>query len=159
MRVWLRNGYTQAYAQIMQHTHTHKAVTGRVEAKKLLSLRRQSNYRQVLVLSTLDKFQFSLKKKKKKTLTKNLAVFHIKYDPKLARFLKTPLLFENQHFQASIRETCVTHSTAKEAPFHTSFCLHMCTTMYQSGPPGVLILGVQFWHLSLNLQKLMMNSY
>ena len=37
-------GYTQAYTQIMQHTRTHKAVTGRVEAKKLLSRRRQSNY-------------------------------------------------------------------------------------------------------------------
>ena len=45
MRVQLCNGYTQAYAQIMQHTHTHKAVTRRVEAKKLLSCRRQSNYR------------------------------------------------------------------------------------------------------------------
>ena len=45
MRVRLRNGYTQAYEQIMQHRHTHKAVTGRVEAKKLLSRRRQSNYR------------------------------------------------------------------------------------------------------------------
>ena len=44
MRVWLHNGYTQAYAQIMQHTHMHKAVTGCVEAKKLLSRRRQSNY-------------------------------------------------------------------------------------------------------------------
>ena len=44
MRVRLRNGYTQAYAQIMQHTHTHKTVTGCVEAKKLLSHRRQSNY-------------------------------------------------------------------------------------------------------------------
>ena len=44
MCVWLRNGYTHAYTQIMQHTHTHKAVTGRVEAKKLLSRRRQSNY-------------------------------------------------------------------------------------------------------------------
>ena len=31
MRMRLRNGYTQAYAQIMQHIHTHKAVTGRVE--------------------------------------------------------------------------------------------------------------------------------
>ena len=28
----------------MQHTHTHKAVTGRVEAKKLLSRQRKSNY-------------------------------------------------------------------------------------------------------------------
>ena len=28
----------------MQQTHTHKAVTGRVEAKKLLSHRRQSEY-------------------------------------------------------------------------------------------------------------------
>ena len=44
MSVRLRIGYTQAYVQIMQHTHTHKAVTGRVEAKKLLSRRRQSNY-------------------------------------------------------------------------------------------------------------------
>ena len=46
MRVRLRNGYTRAYAQIMQHTYTHKAVTGRVEVKKLLSRRRQSNYRE-----------------------------------------------------------------------------------------------------------------
>ena len=38
-------GYTWAYAQIIQHKHTHKAVTGRVEAKKLLSRRRQSNTR------------------------------------------------------------------------------------------------------------------
>ena len=45
MRVLVRNGYTQAYAQNLQHTHTHKAVTGRVEAKKLLSRWRQSNYR------------------------------------------------------------------------------------------------------------------
>ena len=44
MHVRLHNGYTQAYVQIMQHTHMHKAVTGRVEAKKLLSRRRQSNY-------------------------------------------------------------------------------------------------------------------
>ena len=44
MRERLRNGYTQAHAQIMQHTHTHKAVTGCVEPKKLLSRRRQSNY-------------------------------------------------------------------------------------------------------------------
>ena len=29
---------------IMQHAHTHKAVTERVEAKKLLSRQRQSNY-------------------------------------------------------------------------------------------------------------------
>ena len=44
MRVRLRNGYMQAYAQIMYHTRTHKAVTRRVEAKKLLSRRRQSKY-------------------------------------------------------------------------------------------------------------------
>ena len=45
MRVPLHNGYMPAYAQIMQHTHMHKAVTRRVEAKKLLSRPRQSNYR------------------------------------------------------------------------------------------------------------------
>ena len=33
----------------MQQTHTHKAVTRRVEAKKLLSRRRQSEYREKLV--------------------------------------------------------------------------------------------------------------
>ena len=44
MRVRLRNGNTQVYVQIMQYTHTYKAVTERVEAKKLLSRRRQSNY-------------------------------------------------------------------------------------------------------------------
>ena len=48
MRVRLRNGYTRAYTQIMQHTHTHKTMTGRVEAKKkLLSRQRQSNYSQI----------------------------------------------------------------------------------------------------------------
>ena len=47
MRVRLRNGYTQAYAQMMQHTHTHKAVTGRVEAQKLLSGWRQLNYNNI----------------------------------------------------------------------------------------------------------------
>ena len=39
---WL---YSSLYVQIMQHTNTHKAVTGRAEAKKLPSRRRQSNYR------------------------------------------------------------------------------------------------------------------
>ena len=37
MRVRLCNGYMRAYVQIMQHMHTHKAMTGLVEAKKLLS--------------------------------------------------------------------------------------------------------------------------
>ena len=44
MRVQLHNGYTQVYAQIIQHTHMYKAVTGRVEAKRFLSHQRQSNY-------------------------------------------------------------------------------------------------------------------
>ena len=44
MRVQLGKGFTRAYAQIMQHTHKYKAVTGRVEATKLLSHQRQSNY-------------------------------------------------------------------------------------------------------------------
>ena len=35
MCVELCNGYTRAFARIMQHTHTHKAVTGRIEAKKV----------------------------------------------------------------------------------------------------------------------------
>ena len=68
MRVRLRNGYTQAYAQIMQRTHTHKAVTGRVEAKELLSRRRQSNYRgkglmQVTYLRLTDKPDVNLHKR------------------------------------------------------------------------------------------------
>ena len=33
MPVRLRNGYTRVCTQIMQHTHTHKAVTGCVEVK------------------------------------------------------------------------------------------------------------------------------
>ena len=39
MPVRLHNGYTPVYAQIMQrtHMHTHKAVTGDVEAKNVLS--------------------------------------------------------------------------------------------------------------------------
>ena len=47
MRAWLRNGYMQAYMQIMQQTHTPKAVTGCVEPKKLLSHRRQLDYSRV----------------------------------------------------------------------------------------------------------------
>ena len=62
MRVQLRNGYTQAYAQIMQHTHTHTAVTGRIEAKKLLSRRRQSNYR-VPTVQKLNTFVTELYRK------------------------------------------------------------------------------------------------
>ena len=34
----------EPHAQIRQHTHMHKAVTGCVEAKKLFSRRRQSDY-------------------------------------------------------------------------------------------------------------------
>ena len=45
MHVPLRNGYTPAYAQIMQHTHKHNVVTRCVEAKNVLSRRRQANYR------------------------------------------------------------------------------------------------------------------
>ena len=43
MRVRLHNGYTQAYVEIMQHMHTHKAVTGHVEGKKVTLLSKQSN--------------------------------------------------------------------------------------------------------------------
>ena len=35
----------QPHTQIMKYTHKHKAVTGCIEAKKLLPLRRQSEYR------------------------------------------------------------------------------------------------------------------
>ena len=59
MRVRLCNGYTRAYAQIMQHTHTHKAVTGRAEAKKLFSRRRQSNYGEYFLMSSEYEFSFN----------------------------------------------------------------------------------------------------
>ena len=39
----------------MQRTHTHKAVTRRVEAKKLLSCRRQSNYRHNITYNIANK--------------------------------------------------------------------------------------------------------
>ena len=42
VRVGLRITITQSHMHAMQQTHTHKAVTRRVEAKKLLSRRRQS---------------------------------------------------------------------------------------------------------------------
>ena len=45
MRVRLHDGYTQALFTNKQHTHTHKAVIGRVEAKQLLSRQRLSDYR------------------------------------------------------------------------------------------------------------------
>ena len=52
VRVRLRNGYTRAYAQIIQHMHMHKEVTGLVEAKKLLS-RRSNQIIAVLSQSTI----------------------------------------------------------------------------------------------------------
>ena len=45
LRVGLRITITQSHVHTMQQTHTHKAVTGRVEAKMLLSRRRQSEHR------------------------------------------------------------------------------------------------------------------
>ena len=45
LRVGLRITITQSHTHKMQQTRTHKAVTRRVEAKKLLSRRRQSEYR------------------------------------------------------------------------------------------------------------------
>ena len=53
----------------MQQTHPHKAVTGRVEAKKLLSRRRQSEYRPTW-LSNLKKKKKKTKQNKKKQKTK-----------------------------------------------------------------------------------------
>ena len=44
LRVGLRITITQSHTHTMQQTHMHKAVTQRVEAKKLLSRRRQSEY-------------------------------------------------------------------------------------------------------------------
>ena len=44
LRVGLRIIITQTNTRTMQQTHTHKSVTGHVEAKKLLSRRRQSEY-------------------------------------------------------------------------------------------------------------------
>ena len=40
----LAHNHYATHTHTMQQTHTHKAVTGRVEAKKLLSRRRQSEY-------------------------------------------------------------------------------------------------------------------
>ena len=44
LRVGSRITITQSHTHTMQQTHTHRAVTGRVEAKKLLSRQRQSEY-------------------------------------------------------------------------------------------------------------------
>ena len=44
---------TQSHMHTVQQTCTHKAVTRRIEAKKLLSRRRQSEYRNELVLLSL----------------------------------------------------------------------------------------------------------
>ena len=44
------------HVQIMQHSHTHKAVTERVEAKTLLSHKRQSDYRFSDKSSKFDSF-------------------------------------------------------------------------------------------------------
>ena len=59
MHVGLRDGYTRAYMQIKQHTHMHKAVTGRVEAKKYLSCRRQSDYSKFNYLNILHVAKYS----------------------------------------------------------------------------------------------------
>ena len=61
MRLRLRKVYTRAYAQIMQHTHTHKAVTGRAKATKLLARRRQSN-------NSVSQISVSLENPDKKSL-------------------------------------------------------------------------------------------
>ena len=45
LRIGLRITIMQSHTHTMQQTLTHKAVTRRVEAKKLLSRRRQSEYR------------------------------------------------------------------------------------------------------------------
>ena len=50
----------------MQQTHTHKAVSGRVEAKKLLSRRRQLEYRYFIILTDVSDNRPKKKKKRKK---------------------------------------------------------------------------------------------
>ena len=45
--------FTQSHTHTMQQTRTHKAVTGRIEAKKLLSSRRQSEYSHMTYLYNL----------------------------------------------------------------------------------------------------------
>ena len=61
---WL---YASLRTKIMQHAHVHKAVTGRVEAKKLFSHRRQSNYRCFVLFCffryTFNRIQGCFKKK------------------------------------------------------------------------------------------------
>ena len=52
MRVRLRNGYTQAYAQIMQHTHMHKAVALKPKSYSLVE-GNQTKVNCALVLSFL----------------------------------------------------------------------------------------------------------
>ena len=47
MRVRLRNGYKGALHAKSPYTHMHKAVTKRIEAKKLISHRRKSDYSHV----------------------------------------------------------------------------------------------------------------
>ena len=55
LRVGLRITITQSHTHnTMQQTHTHKAVTGCVEAKKLLSHRRQSDYSVITVYKLID---------------------------------------------------------------------------------------------------------
>ena len=54
----------------MQQTHTHKAVSGRVEAKKLLSRRRQLEYRYFIILR--DVSDNTPKKKKEEKHWKKL---------------------------------------------------------------------------------------
>ena len=54
----MHNHYTIAHtynaANTHTHTHTHKAVTGRVEAKKLLSHQRQLGYNVLFILKGID---------------------------------------------------------------------------------------------------------
>ena len=51
LHIGLRITITQSHTHTMQQTHTHKAVTRRVEAKKLLSRQRQSEYSATIVFS------------------------------------------------------------------------------------------------------------
>ena len=72
MRVRLRNGYARAYAQIMQHTHTHKAVTGRVEAKSYSLV--EGN--QTIALIDVSKWKSECTFKKAKLQVLNLTHTH-----------------------------------------------------------------------------------
>ena len=102
LHVGLRITITQSHMHAMQQTHMHKAVTRHVEAKKLLSRRRQSEYSSIS-LPTMHFFSFIFRVKSSTSMIKIMLQFRLK-----AHVLK-------QFFHSSCSELTTTLWSSKRA--------------------------------------------